>query len=247
MSAVDRASLGQVRAVLFDLDGTLLDTAADIAAALNAALAEQQAAPFATERVRELIGRGAPMLIERVVARLAPRPWPVDPVLLLQRFYAHHDHLQASGEFQARPYPGVRAGLERLHGSGLRLGVVTNKPQHAAQALLSELDLAAWIEVVIGGDSTFERKPHPAPLLRACERLEVTPAQALMVGDSATDVRAARAAGMAVVCVPYGYNEGADPRALPCDAFVESVAELPALLWRAGPAAAQPDALRSVK
>ncbi len=224
---------GGVRAVLFDLDGTLLDTAADIASALNRALAEQQSPPLALEQVRNMIGRGAPVLVQRVIARLPARPWPVDPVLLLQRFYYHHDRMHESGEHQARAYPGVEAGLEALHSRGLRLGVVTNKARYAAAALLVQLGLSRWIEVVVGGDTAEHRKPHPQPLLHACQQLQVEPADTLMVGDSATDVAAARAAAMRVVCVPYGYNEGADPRTLACDAFIDTVSDLPQLLSRA--------------
>ncbi len=227
-----------VQAVLFDLDGTLLDTVEDITEALNRALAEQQTAPLTPARVRDLIGRGAPVLIQRVVARLAPRPWPVDPVLLLQRFYFHSDQLHESHEYRARPYPGVEAGLGQLHEQGLRLGIVTNKARHAATALLVRLNLSRWIDVVIGGDSGEQRKPHPGPLLRACEALQVSPAATLMVGDSAIDVQAARAAGLRIVCVPYGYNEGADPRSLACDGFIDSLADLPAVLAPSARAAA---------
>jgi len=234
VSPVARSARGlaahPVRAVLFDLDGTLLDTAEDIATALNRALAEQLSAPLEVARVRDLIGRGAPMLVQRVVARLAPRPWPVDPVLLLHRFNFHYERLHEAREYRACPYPGVEAGLAQLHDHGLCIGVVTNKTCHTAAALLAQLHLSHWIDVVVGGDTVEQRKPHPQPLLHACEALRVSPLETLMVGDSATDVTAARAAGMWVVCVPYGYNEGADARALPCDAFVESIAELPALL-----------------
>jgi phosphoglycolate phosphatase len=138
--------------------------------------------------------------------------------------------LSERGDFAARPYPGVSDGLRALHERGLRLAVVTNKPHAAAVGLLERLGLASWIDVVVGGDSCTLRKPDPQPLLKACELLRVTPAEALMVGDSAVDVQAARAAHISVVCVPYGYNEGADPRTLPCDGFVESVSELPALI-----------------
>jgi phosphoglycolate phosphatase len=224
-----------VRAVLFDLDGTLLDTVADIHLALNRALAEQDSAPLPLEYVRTLIGRGAPVLVQRVVARLPARPWPVDAVLLLQRFYAHYDALHERHEHEARVYPGVAAGLARLHADGLRLAVVTNKPRHTATALLVQLGLSHWIDLVVGGDTAEQRKPHPQPLLHACAALQVLPAHTLMVGDSSIDVQAARAAGMRIVCVPYGYNEGADPRALACDAFIDSVAELAELLPAATP------------
>jgi phosphoglycolate phosphatase len=90
--------------------------------------------------------------------------------------------------------------------------------------------LSEWLDLVIGGDQGLAPKPHPQMLLAACERFGVAPAATLMVGDSQNDVRAARAAGVAVVCVPYGYNEGADPRALPCDGFLEDLSELPALV-----------------
>ena len=234
-----------VHAVLFDLDGTLLDTVADIAVAINRALAEQQSPPLALHHVRNLIGRGAPILVQRVVARLPSRPWPVDPVLLLQRFYFHYDRLHELHEHEARVYPGVAEGFAQLHAQGLRLGVVTNKPRHTATALLVQLGLSPWVDVVVGGDTAEQRKPHPQPLLHACEALQVPPAQALMVGDSAIDVAAARAAGMRVVCVPYGYNEGADPRTLACDAFIDTLAELPALLL--GAAAPREAAVRGTR
>ena len=231
MNTLAAAPFGErsVRAVLFDLDGTLLDTAADISVALNRALAEQRLTSLPAAEVRVLIGRGVPALIERAVAWLGAAGESSDTALLRQRFQFHYERIQC-GEIQTRVYPGVNAGLAELHRLGLRLAVVTNKPNKAAVGLLTRLGLSHWIDVVVGGDAGMHRKPHPQPLLSACEELEVRPAQALMVGDSLTDVLAARAAGLAVVCVPYGYNEGADPRALPCDAFVESVDGLPALL-----------------
>src|SRR5437773_1421958 len=113
-----------------------------------------------------------------------------------------------------------------------------NKPRQATIELLTRLGLARPIQAVVGGDSVAHRKPHAEGLLRACEELRVGPREALMVGDSLTDVLAARAAGLTVICVPYGYNEGADPRSLPCDAFVESVADLAPLLIASGMALA---------
>jgi phosphoglycolate phosphatase len=220
---------GPLRAILFDLDGTLLDTAADITSALNHALADQRLGSFSEAQVREMIGRGVPTLIERALARLGT-PGSVDLARLLERFDEHYDRLLDRGEYQARVYPGVAQGLSELFARGLRLAVVTNKRKQAAVSLLARLGLSEWIQVVVGGDSCAFRKPRPEPLLRACEALKVAPGQALMVGDSETDVLAARAAGMAIVCVPYGYNEGADPRALACDVLLESLGDLPALL-----------------
>jgi phosphoglycolate phosphatase len=222
---------GGVRAVLFDLDGTLLDTAADITHALSCALAEQGLPTLARSEVSELIGRGVPALIERVLERFGAAARTADAARLLERFHHHYQRLHQRGEIQTRVYPGVARGVEALHALGLKLAVVTNKPRTMAIELLVRLGLDQRIALVVGGDSGLPRKPHPQPLLSACELLGVPPVQALMVGDSHIDVLAARAARLAaVVCVPYGYNEGVDPRTLPCDLFIDSIGDLPAVL-----------------
>jgi phosphoglycolate phosphatase len=219
-----------VEAVLFDLDGTLLDTAADIALALNRTLAEYGWSPAAQSDVRLMIGRGAPILIQRTAAAQGRTLDDASHAAMAERFFHHYGALQETDEFDALPYPGAREALRRLHGEGLRIGIVTNKQQRFARGLLERLDLIAWVDLVVGGDSCERRKPDPQPLLFACERLGVTPARALMVGDSINDVKAARGANIAVLCVPYGYNEGQDPRELPCDALIETLADLPGLL-----------------
>jgi phosphoglycolate phosphatase len=219
-------------AVLFDLDGTLLDTAADIAVALNRALAEFRLQPVPESDVRRMIGRGSPILIERAAAAQGRALEPATQAAMVERFFHHYGTLQESGEFQARPYEGVSEALSVLHGAGLRTAVVTNKQERFASGLLRRLHLRAWIDLVVGGDSCERRKPDPQPLEYACERLGSPPARTLMVGDSINDVIAARAARMAVVCVPYGYNEGNDPRELPCDQLIENLSQLPPLLLR---------------
>ena len=221
VSAQPAYSAHPVRAVLFDLDGTLLDTVADITAALNDALAEQLAVTLPESEVRTLIGRGVPSLIERALARV-PGGEAADAERLLERYHAHYERIQRSGRMRTRPFPGVARGLAELHSLGLKIAVVTNKPAKTSLDLLSRLRLEHWIDALVGGDSGY-RKPEPQPLLLACERLGVPPAEALMVGDSLIDVLAARAAGIRVLCVPYGYNEGEDPRTLPCDGFIESI------------------------
>ncbi len=223
-------------AILLDLDGTLLDTVDDIALALNRALAEQRFGALSTVHVRDLIGRGVPTLIARTVERLGATMDTAAPAALIERFYFHYGQLHFLNESNARAYPGVAEGLGKLSALGLRLAVVTNKQRHFAVALLKQLGLSQWIDVVVGGDSCDRRKPDPQPLQCACIALHVDPSQTLMVGDSLTDVLAARAAGLPVVCVPYGYNEGRDPRTLSCDAFIESLSDLPAMLLGASPA-----------
>jgi phosphoglycolate phosphatase len=225
-----------VNAVLFDLDGTLLDTVADIALALNRTLSERHIATLTTGQVRNLIGRGVPTLITRAIARLDVAVDPAAQASLLERFYFHYGRLHMLNECNASVYPGVADGLGELHGLGLRLAVVTNKQKHFAVELLNRLGLSDWIDVVVGGDSCERRKPDPQPLQFACAALHVQPSEALMVGDSVNDVLAARAARLPVLCVPYGYNEGSDPRELRCDAFIETVADLPALLLGTAPA-----------
>ena len=221
-----------IAAVLFDLDGTLLDTAADIALALNRAVAEHGWGPVADDDVRRMIGRGAPMLVHRAAAAQGRTLDDATHAAVLERFFHHYGALQDFDECAAEPYGGVTEALQQLHDAGLHIAVVTNKQQRFATGLLQRLGLSGWVDLVVGGDSCERRKPDPQPLLYACESLHVPPTQALMVGDSINDVQAARAAGIPVVCVPYGYNEGRDPRTLPCDAFVDTLADLPALLLR---------------
>ncbi len=220
-----------VSAVLFDLDGTLLDTAADISLALNRAIGEFGWAPVAASDTRTLIGRGAPILVQRAAELQARELDPSSHAAIVERFFHHYGALQQTDESAARPFPGAAEGLRQVHAAGLSTAIVTNKQRRFAIALAERLGLAPWVDVVVGGDSCIRRKPDPMPLLFACESLHVSPAAALMVGDSINDVMAARGAGIAVVCVPYGYNEGMDPRTLPCDHIIESIAELPALLF----------------
>jgi phosphoglycolate phosphatase len=217
--------------LLFDLDGTLLNTASDIARALNRALAEVGLPALPVSQVSLMIGRGAPVLIERALTALGRELSDVQRAAMLHRFMHHYGELEESDEADAQPYPGAREALRALHEAGLHIAVVTNKNWRFANSLLHRLGLMQWINIVVGGDTCERRKPDPQPLLFACEALAITPARALMVGDSVNDVKAARAAQIPILCVPYGYNEGQDPRSLPCDAIVETLADLPALLF----------------
>lgn len=218
-----------LQALLFDLDGTLVDSAGAVAQALDRALGEQGLPALARGQARSWIGRGAPTLVARALAHLEQPPG-VEAARLVQRYEALYREMLIFDELRVPAFAGAAEGLRRLQGEGLRLAVVTNCAQSLAMELLQRAGLSHWIDVVVGGDSGAPRKPAAQPLLYACQALDVEPSQALMVGDSAVDLQAARAAGMPVVCVPYGYAEGADPRALPCDGFVDTLAGLPALL-----------------
>jgi phosphoglycolate phosphatase len=219
-----------IAAVLFDLDGTLLDTVADIALALNRALADHGWPPVPATQVRQMIGRGSPMLIDRAATYHARELDRTTHAAILERFFEHYGALEESGDCAAQSFPGAAQALEELHAAGLKIAVVTNKHWRFADALLRLLKLSAWIDLTVGGDSCERRKPDPQPLLFACSRLGVSPAEAIMIGDSTNDVQAARAAVIPILCVPHGYNEGQDPRALPCDAILEHLSDLPQLL-----------------
>jgi phosphoglycolate phosphatase len=221
---------GLLQGVLFDLDGTLFDTLADIAAALNAAIESRGWRPFAAEEVRRMIGRGSPILIRRAAAARGQSLNADGEDCLLQLFFRHYQELEQSGCSSAAPYAGAADTLSRLHRDGVRTAVVTNKQQRFAAALIESRGFGGWIDLIVGGDSCERRKPDPQPLLFACEALRVNAAQCLMVGDSSNDVEAARGAGMPVICVSYGYNEGRDPSTLGCDALIDSLADLPALI-----------------
>lgn len=225
-----------VKAVLFDLDGTLLDTAADIALALRRAFADHGRVSPSDEAVRQMIGKGSPTLVARAMAACGEGPDPALSAALLEGFFHHYGRLEALGDSTAQPYAGVRETLPVLVLAGLKLAVVTNKQHHYACGLLDRLGLSVHFDLVVGGDTCERRKPDPQPLLWACERLGVSASSAVMVGDSINDAQAARAAAMRVYCVPYGYNEGQDPRLLPCDGLMDSIDRLPPLIGLAGEA-----------
>lgn len=217
--------------VLFDLDGTLFDTVEDIAAALNSSIQIKGWRPFADEEVKNMIGRGSPILIERAAAA---RGQPLDgdtQAMLLQRFFDAYEGLEHSGRSRARPYEGAEACLKRFHQSGLKTAIVTNKHHRFAAALIERVGFSPWVDLIVGGDTCERRKPDPQPLLFACDALQVSHLDCLMVGDSGNDVQAARAAGIPVVCVSYGYNEGRNPSTLGCDQLIDSLAELDPLLF----------------
>jgi phosphoglycolate phosphatase len=221
-------------AVLFDLDGTLLDTAGDIALALNRAIAEFGWVPLALKDVRRFIGAGGAILVERAAALQGRVLSPPQRSEIVQRFFHHYGQLGDFGQYAAEPYPGAVDTLHELHAAGVRIAVVTNKQQRFAVEVLRQRGLMDWVDCVIGGDTCERRKPDPQPLLFACQSLGVEPQAALMVGDSAHDAQAARAAGIAIICVTYGYNEGSDPHTLSCDLLIDNLGSLPDMLLRKG-------------
>jgi len=213
-----------VRMVMVDLDGTLIHTAPDLADCANRMLRDLGRAEWPIGKVMTWIGNGVPRLVKRALTgEMMAEPEAVlfDKALaMFQKHYAAHvsDH--------SRPYPGVVEGLQQLTARGYKLACITNKAEAFTLPLLRNLDLHQFFELVLSGDSLPKQKPDPLPLLHACKYFGITPEQGLLVGDSSNDVEAARAAGMPVICVPYGYNHGHDIRESHPDAVVASLAEV---------------------
>jgi len=211
----------RARAVLLDLDGTLLDTVADLARAVDAMLVELGRSPIGECAVRTYVGKGARVLVRRALAGSLDGHCDEEVVDAAMPVFERH-YARENGT-SARLYPNVVEGLAAMRAKGLALACVTNKPQAFTDALLSRTGLATYFAVAVGADARLARKPDPAPLLCACERLGARPEQAVAVGDSMNDVQAARAAGMPVIVVPYGYNEGRPASTLDADAHVDDL------------------------
>jgi phosphoglycolate phosphatase len=215
------------RAVIFDLDGTLVASAGEIATALAHTFEELGLAPRSLAEVEAMIGRGVRVLVERALARAGAVGVDLDHAV--EKFEGHY---AASVGTASTLFPGVVEGLESLRSRAFPMGVVTNKPRYFTEQLLSGLGIDRFFTAVVAGDDGITRKPAGDMLVAACERMGATPAQTLMLGDSDNDIEAARAAGCPVWCVPYGYNEGRPPEALACDRIVADVAEAARLLIR---------------
>ena len=205
--------------VTFDLDGTLLDTVADLAEACRRMLLELGEPPRSLAEIHAFVGKGMAVLVERCLTRGVP-PEARRLQAGIEAFKRHY--LEVNGQ-QAVLYPGVLAGLEAWKAAGIPLGVVTNKPGLFTEALLERSGLASYFDVVVSGDTTPYKKPRPEPLLHGVALLGTTPQRNLHVGDSLNDIEAARAAGCPVFCVPYGYNEGRPVDSAECDALVSDL------------------------
>ena len=235
MDALERS----LHTVLIDLDGTLVDTAPDIVEAAARMLRELGAAPLPFKTVRSFIGNGVPTLVRRVLAASALAT-AANEQHAMDLFHRHYE--DTNGRF-GRVFPGVVAGLDALRSAGYRLGCVTNKPHLPTAALLASTALAPYFEVVIAGDTIAQMKPDPEPLLHACRLLDTDPALCVLVGDSHVDVAAALAACMPVYIVRYGYPGPDGHAGMRGTAWIDSLAELPALL-AASHRTPEPDSLQ---
>jgi len=214
--------------IIFDLDGTLVDSVPDLAVAVDRMLELQGRAPAGEANVRSWVGNGAAMLVKRALA------YSADPAVVAQIDEALHQQalLQFKQIYQqengrlTRLYPGVKEVIPALAGLGIPLAVVTNKPLLFTTPLLEQFELTPYFRSVIGGECLPERKPHPLPLLHVCDQVGAKPKNSLMVGDSRNDVESAKAAGMVSAALTYGYNHGEPVAASDPDWLLDDFREL---------------------
>ena len=217
-----------IAALCVDVDGTLVDSVPDLALCVDETMRAVGLPARGESRVREWVGNGVERLVERALTDdLDGMP---ELALFERAMPVFLDCYQRNTCKRSRLYPGVREGLDRLRAAGFALGCVTNKAGRFTLPLLEALGVRNDFGIVVAGDTLPKKKPDPLPLLHAAEHFGAAPADSLLVGDSISDVKAARAAGFRVVCVSYGYNHGQDIRLASPDAVIDSLAELPALL-----------------
>ena len=221
-------ALARPEMVLIDVDGTLVDSVPDLAYCVDEMMDRIGLPRRGEQAVRQWVGNG----VERLVRRALANSLDGEPdEALFQRAYPVFLELYAENTSKrSRLYPGVVEGLDFLQGAGYRLGCVTNKAEQFTLPLLRDLGILDRFEIVVSGDTLPKKKPDPLPLLHAAERLGARPEASLMIGDSQSDVKAARAAGFSIVCMSYGYNHGEDIRDYHPDAVIDSMAELRDLL-----------------
>ncbi len=210
-----------IRAAIIDLDGTMVHTAPDFQVAINRMRDELGLAPLDIDTIIEFVGKGSENLMRRVLGV------DFDADGVEQRFaqamaaYQRH-YLEINGDYSA-VYEGVHEGLAAMKQHGLRLACVTNKPIAFARPLLEKTGLAAYFEIVYGGDSLPKKKPDPLPMLTVCRDFALDPSQVVAIGDSSNDAEAARAAGCRSLTVPYGYNHGKPVQSIDSDGIVASL------------------------
>ncbi|MBW9269542.1 MAG: phosphoglycolate phosphatase [Candidatus Thiodiazotropha sp. (ex. Lucinisca nassula)] len=217
--------------ILIDVDGTLVDSVPDLAYCVDEMMKQLGRPIHGEAKVRDWVGNGVERLVRRaLIGQLNGEPDEADfekayPIFL--ELYAENTSLRSV------LYPGIREGLDYLKGQGYRLGCVTNKAAQFTLPLLRDLGVHDDFEIIIAGDTLPKKKPDPMPLLHAAENLGVDPSAALMVGDSQSDVKAARAASFQIVCMSYGYNHGEDIRNYNPDAVIDSLTEIQGILENA--------------
>ncbi|MFO1435516.1 MAG: phosphoglycolate phosphatase [Gammaproteobacteria bacterium] len=213
--------------MLFDLDGTLVDSVPDLAYCVNIMLGELSQPAASEDEVRHWVGNGAERLVKRALTRSMDGE-PDDAVLMKRALSRLMDIYAENTDRYSRLYPGTMEGLDYARSLGCPLGLVTNKAERFTVPLMKSLGIHDHFNIIVGGDTLPTQKPHPCQLLHCVSRYDADPARSVMVGDSVNDLQAARAAGMRILCVSYGYNHGEDISSQQPDAVLHSLADLPA-------------------
>ncbi len=221
-------ALRRPKMVLIDVDGTLVDSVPDLSYCVDEMMRSLNMPERGDVTVRHWVGNGVERLVKRALLnRLNGEP---DPTLYRKALPIFLELYADNTSKRSHLYPGVEEGLAYLASSGYKLGSVTNKAEQFTIPLLRDLGIIDFFEVIISGDVLPRKKPDPMPLLYAAEKMGVTPAQSMMLGDSRSDVMAARAAGFQIICMSYGYNHGEDIRDYKPDAVIDTMKELNTLL-----------------
>ncbi len=216
--------LSRPEMVLIDVDGTLVDSVPDLAWCVDAMMRELGLPERGEDRVRHWVGNGVDRLVQRALmnqldgeydSELYDRALPV-----FRALYAENTSKRSV------LYDGVMEALDFLKTTGVKIGCVTNKASEFTLPILRDLGISEYFETVLCGDMVERKKPDPQPLLQSAETLGVAPAESMMLGDSMSDVKAARAAGFSIICMSYGYNHGEDIRDYNPDAVVDSMADI---------------------
>ena len=223
-AVVDDMKLSRPEMVLIDVDGTLVDSVPDLAYCVDTMMSELGMPRRGEKRVRHWVGNGVERLVKRaLVNQLDGEP---DEALYVRALPVFEALYRDNTSKRSCLYPGVEEALDFLQTTGVRMGCVTNKASQFTLPLLKDLGVDDYFEIVICGDMVERKKPDPQSLLMAAEQLETEPRASMMIGDSMSDVNAARAAGFQIVCMSYGYNHGEDIRDYDPDAVLDSMDEI---------------------
>lgn len=214
--------------ILIDVDGTLVDSVPDLSFCVDEMMGQLDMAAHGEDNVRLWVGNGVERLVKRaLIGKLDGEP---EQSLFDKAYPIFLDLYAANTSKRSQLYPGVREGLQYMKSEEFSLGCVTNKAAQFTEPLLADLGIMDYFSIVISGDTLEKKKPDPMPLLHAASFFNVAPDRSLMLGDSVSDVKAARAAGFGIVCMSYGYNHGEDIRTSGPDAVIDSMAELQGLI-----------------
>lgn len=196
------------KVIIFDLDGTLIDSSGDLALAINHMLKTINRSTFTLDEIHNWVGNGAQTLVKRALSGSSEISTNIEAKTFTHALDVFLDFYAKNLAVETVPYPHVLTTLAQLKAHGYKLVIVTNKPFDFVAPILEALQLKGYFEFFLGGDSLKEKKPNPAPLLYVCEKLKVTPQECVMVGDSKNDILAAKACKMQSIGVTYGYNYG---------------------------------------